>query len=129
VPDPGVTVTVAAPVLVRLPGLIVHDPLVLFETEIVEVVGEETETNAESEALPLALEQVFVYVVLTEGLTFTDPFTAVEPLHQSELHDVAPLVDQVTTEVPPEVIDEGDAETDTEGTGAEQEPPLEFIST
>ena len=68
-------------------------------------------------------------MVVVTGLTLADPAVAVELLHQSEVHEVALLVDQDTLDEPPEVIDVGLAVTVTEGTPLGHDPAVEDIVT
>ncbi|MDB5254458.1 MAG: hypothetical protein JWL80_524, partial [Parcubacteria group bacterium] len=129
VPFPGVTCFEPEPLPLRLPGLMVHDPPVLFITDIVAVVDGLTVTVAESEALPKLFEQVFVYVVVTAGDWLVDPLTPVDALHQLEEHEVAPDEDQDTVELLPFVIEVGFAVTETTGGALGHEPPAGEIIT
>jgi hypothetical protein len=64
---------------------------------------------------PSMLEHLRVYVVVTVGVTVTEPMVLIVPLYGLSVHDVAPDEVQVSLEVWPEVMDVGLATIDAVG--------------
>ena len=73
-------------------------------------------TVAESESLPMLLEQVMAYAVSTLGETDCEPDVAFAPDHPPDaVQDVALVDDQERVEELPKIMDDGEADMETVG--------------